>query len=168
MNVSSDVGKGTTFFIHLPAQDETIEIGTTEEEAGDLPRGNGECILLVDDEASILKVTSKTLMAYGYRVLTAANGAKAVAVFAQHQDDIALVLTDMMMPVMDGPAAIRALMRIRPEVKIIGASGLTSKGVLERANLPGVKHFIAKPYSASALLKIVQSCLSNGAKKERT
>jgi CheY-like chemotaxis protein len=95
--------------------------------------------------------------------LTASNGAKAVAVFAQNQEDIALVLTDMMMPVMDGPAAIHALLRIRPELKIIGASGLTSKGVMARANLPGVKHFIAKPYSAAGLLKLVRSCLSDGA-----
>ena len=163
MNVSSDVGKGTTFIVHLPAQNKTVEVSATEEDDGELPRGNGECLLLVDDEAMILKVTSKTLKAYGYRVLTAGNGAKAVAVFAQNQNDIALVLTDMMMPVMDGPATIRALLRIRPSVKIIGASGLTSKGVLARVSLPGVKHFIAKPYSASALLKLVRSCLSDGA-----
>jgi PAS domain S-box-containing protein len=163
MNVTSEVDKGTNFIVHLPAQVDTEEAGLIEQSDEDLPRGNGECILLVDDEAPILKVTSKTLQAYGYRVLTASNGAKAVAVFAQNQEDIALVLTDMMMPVMDGPAAIHALLRIRPELKIIGASGLTSKGVMARANLPGVKHFIAKPYSAAGLLKLVRSCLSDGA-----
>ena len=59
---------------------------------------------MVDDEASILTITSQTLQAFGYRVLTATDGADAVAVYAQHRNEIAVVLTDMMMPVMDGPA----------------------------------------------------------------
>ncbi len=160
MNVYSEMGKGTTFTIHLPAQDEAAEIIAGEEETGDLPRGNGELILLVDDEPPILKVTGKTLKAYGYRILTASDGAKAIAVYSQHKHDIALVLTDMMMPVMDGPAAIRALMRINPRIKIIGASGLTSEGGVEKVRLAGIKNFIAKPYSAPALLQMVQSCLS--------
>ena len=83
---------------------------------------------MVDDEASILAITSQTLQAFGYRVLTATDGADAVAVYAQHQDEIAVVLTDMMMPVMDGAATIHALMRINPTIKIVAASGLNANG----------------------------------------
>jgi len=162
MNVSSAVGKGTTFTIHLPAQSDTEDATPAGEVAVDLPRGNGEWILLVDDEAPILKATGKTLRAYGYQVLTAGNGAKAVAVFAQHKKDVSLVLTDMMMPVMDGPAAIRALWRIDPKLKIIGASGLGSAGGMGKARQAGVKHFLNKPYAASALLNTIRSCISEG------
>ena len=83
---------------------------------------------MVDDEASILTITSQTLQAFGYRVLTATDGADAVAVYAEHKNEIAVVLTDMAMPVMDGPATIHALMRINPAVKIIAASGLNANG----------------------------------------
>jgi CheY-like chemotaxis protein len=92
--------------------------------------------LVVDDEASILTITSQTLQAFGYRVLTATDGADAVAVYAQHKNEIAVVLTDMMMPVMDGPATIRALMRINPAIKIIAASGLNANGAWPKSSGP--------------------------------
>jgi PAS domain S-box-containing protein len=161
MNVYSDVGKGATFTIHLPAKGAVPEAILGDADIDDLPRGNGELILLVDDEASIVRITGKTLLAYGYKVLTACDGAKAVAVFAQRKHDIALVLTDMMMPVMDGPAAVRALLRISPSVKIIGTSGLASEGGVGKAKPSGVKHFLAKPYSAAALLQAIHLCLSD-------
>ena len=89
--------------------------GRNSRKQTSLPRGNGETVLVVDDEASILTITSQTLQAFGYRVLTATDGAEAVAIYAQHKNEIAVVLTDMMMPIMDGPATIRALMRINPD-----------------------------------------------------
>ncbi len=120
-------------------------------------------ILIVDDEASILTITSQTLQAFGYRVVTATDGAEAVAVYAKHQNDIAVVLTDMMMPVMDGPATIRALQRINAAVKIVAASGLNANGAVTKAPEAGVKHFLLKPYTASALLKALRMILNEGA-----
>ncbi len=110
-------------------------------------------VLIVDDEASVLTITSQTLQAFGYRVLTATDGAEAVAIYARHQNDIAVVLTDMMMPVMDGPATIRALARINPAVKIIAASGLNANGDVTKVSEANIKHFLAKPYTAGTLLK---------------
>jgi len=159
INVYSEPGKGTTFKVYLPAMEMSSEARKEQAEQVSLPRGNGETILVVDDEASILTITSQTLQAFGYRVLTATDGAAAVAVYSEHKNEIAVVLTDMAMPVMDGSATIHALRRINPGIKIIAASGLTSTGGLVKASVVGVKHFLTKPYTAGALLKTMRMVL---------
>jgi CheY-like chemotaxis protein len=116
----------------------------------------------VDDEASILTITSQTLQAFGYRVLTATDGATAVAVYVQHLNEIAVVLTDMMMPIMDGAAAIQALKRINPVVKIIAASGLNANGGAIKTSGAEIKHFLTKPYTAGILLKALRAILDEG------
>jgi CheY-like chemotaxis protein len=85
-------------------------------------------VLVVDAEAAILAITSRILQAFGYQIITATDGADAVAMYAQHRDEIAVVLNDMVMPVMDGAATIHALTRINPKIKIIAASGLNVNG----------------------------------------
>ena len=122
-----------------------------------LPRGNGEVVLVVDDEASILTMTSQTLQAFGYRTLTAKDGADAVAIYAQHRNEIAVVLTDMMMPVMDGLAMSNVLRKINPAVKIVGSSGLHANSSV--AQVGGIKHFLPKPYSPEILLKVMRTIL---------
>jgi len=159
VNVYSEPGKGTTFKVCLPAMETSTEAQKEQAEAANLPRGNGETILVVDDEASILTITSQTLQAFGYRVLTAANGAAAVAVYAKHPDEIAVVLTDMMMPIMDGPATIHALLQFNPNVKIIAASGLNTNGSEAQFASAGIKHFLTKPYTAGTLLKSIRAIL---------
>jgi PAS domain S-box-containing protein len=159
INVYSDLGKGTTFKVYLPAAELTSEAQKKRTQLISLPRGKGEMILMVDDETSILTVTSQTLRAFGYRVLTATNGAEGVALYAENKHEIAVVLTDMMMPVMDGPATIYALMKINPEIKIIATSGLNANGSGNRAPGTGVKHLLTKPYTAEALLKTLRAIL---------
>ena len=114
---------------------------------------------MVDDEASILTITSQTLQAFGYNVMTASDGADALAVYVQHKNEIAIVLTDMMMPVMDGAATIQALMRINPAVKIIAASGLNANGGAAKASGSGIRHFLTKPYTAETLLTALRTTL---------
>jgi len=159
VNVYSEPGKGTTFKIYLPALESSAGVQPGSTEVANLPRGNGELILLVDDEASILSITSQTLQAFGYRVLTATDGADALAVYVQHKDEIAAVLTDMMMPVMDGSATIYALMRINPAVKIIAVSGLNENGNAIKSSHSRIKYFLTKPYSAGTLLKTINTLL---------
>lgn len=159
IRLNSEVGKGTCFRIYLPA-----DTGTTcHQDPGvpkALPCGSGEVILVVDDEAAILQVTRLTLEAHGYQVEVATNGADAVAVFAQNVDRIDLVLTDMMMPVMDGPATIQALRRLRPSVPIIAASGVTHNDQRSRSASAGVWHFMPKPYTADVLLRKLAEVLT--------
>ena len=123
-----------------------------------LPRGNGEMILVVDDEASILTITSQTLQAFGYRVLTAKDGTDAVAIYAQHRTDIAIILTDMMMPVMDGLAMIKILKKINPTVKVVASSGLHANNSVAKEG--GINHFLPKPYSPETLLKVMRTILN--------
>jgi PAS domain S-box-containing protein len=159
INVYSEPGKGTTFKVYLSAVESSAEAGEGQSEQPSLVRGNGETILVVDDEASILTVTSQTLQAFGYRVLTATDGADAVATYAQHRDEIAVVLTDMMMPVMDGAAAVYALRRINPTIRVIAASGLNVNGEIDKLSGTGIQHFLLKPYTARALLKTLRTIL---------
>jgi PAS domain S-box-containing protein len=155
MRLDSAPGEGALFSVYLPAQ-----AGSRQDpacaKAIDLPRGNGELILVVDDEAPVRMVTRRMLESFGYRVVLAPDGAQAVALYANQHADIAAVITDMMMPVMDGPATIRALRSIRPDVRIIAASGLHGRDLMPSVEAP---IFLAKPYSAEALLTSLKRLL---------
>ena len=159
LNVYSEPNKGTVFKVYLPANETLGEAQAEQPEESSLPRGNGEVILMIDDEPSIITLTSQTLKAFGYQVLTARDGAEAVALYAQHWGTIAVVLTDMMMPLMDGVAVIRVLTRINPAVKIIAASGLSANGSSAKVAASSVKYFLTKPYTAGTLLKTLRMAL---------
>ena len=162
--VSSEVGRGSAFEVYVPAAD-SRSVSRPPQANGQtkpVPRGNGELILVVDDEAAIRQITKSTLETFGYSVLLADDGAQAIGLFAQRRDDISLVLTDMMMPIMDGPTLISALHRIAPSVRVIAASGLHSGGDVARAALAGAVHFLAKPYTAEAMLTLIGTVLNEG------
>lgn len=152
VNVYSEEGKGSGFKIYLPAI-ESMQAQSAQAAKLDLPMGNGELILVVDDEKAILEITKETLMVFGYKVLTASDGTEALALFAQHQDEVRCVITDMMMPFLDGPATIRALRRLSPNLKIIVTSGLKANGKSAEIAQFGINTFLQKPYTAEALLK---------------
>jgi PAS domain S-box-containing protein len=160
IRVYSELGKGTKFRVYLPAQTEASPAAAAEL-AAEMPRGHGELVLVVDDEVAVRQITQQTLETFGYRVVLANDGAEAVAIYAHRSAEVAVVLTDMMMPIMDGPATIEVLRRINPAVRIIGASGLSSNGHVARANELGVKQFLPKPYTAETLLKALQKVLSS-------
>jgi CheY-like chemotaxis protein len=157
--VYSEVGQGSKFKVYLPANTTPVAANDVAVEQSRLPRGNGELILLVDDEVAIREIAGATLERFGYRVMPAANGAEAVALFAVHRGDIAAVITDMAMPVMDGPAMIVALKSIDASVKIVGSSGLASNDGVAKAVGAGVEHFVPKPYTAETLLKTLKEVL---------
>ncbi|MEP7341682.1 MAG: response regulator [Acidobacteriota bacterium] len=152
LTVYSEEGRGSQFKIYLPAV-EAAQPPVAQTLRADLPLGNGEWILVVDDESAIREIARETLRTFGYQVLTAADGTEALALFAQHRDDVRCVLTDMMMPFMDGLATIRALRRLAPEVKVIVTSGLKANDKTAEAAQLGVTTFLHKPYTAEALLK---------------
>jgi two-component system cell cycle sensor histidine kinase/response regulator CckA len=97
------------------------------------------------------------LQAFGYNVLTANNGAEAVALYAENRKKIDMVLTDLSMPVMDGRATIYALLKINPKAKIIAMSGMDESESVAKASTAGIKHFISKPYTAATLLKTLRN-----------
>jgi two-component system, cell cycle sensor histidine kinase and response regulator CckA len=154
IKISSKVGEGTQFKVFLPAT-ETTKI--TSQENLQPSVGNGESILVVDDETPILTISKKTLQFYNYRVLTANNGIDAIAQYAQHQDEISLVLMDMMMPEMGGEKAIQTLRSMNPQVKIIASSGIESNK--EVAAAVGAKAFLSKPFTSDDLLNTLHRVL---------
>ena len=163
VRVESRLGQGSTFEVCLPA---ALEAAATPPVSppGIQPRGRGEWILIVDDEADIRLVTQKILENQGYSILTANNGAEAVALFSQHARQIALVLTDMAMPVMDGLALIRRLRRIDPEAAVIASTGLGSALDGDKARQLAeldVAAVLEKPYDMETLVKAVHDTLRN-------
>ena len=158
INVYSELHRGSQFSIYIPAI-ETAEATEAGALKADLPLGKGELILVVDDEESIREITRGTLETFGYNVLTANDGTEALALYADKKNDIAAVLTDMVMPFMDGPATIRALQRMNPNVRIIAASGLGTAQRPGEGALEGVSVFLTKPYTAEKLLKTLAQVL---------
>ncbi len=159
INVYSEVGKGSRFKVYLPASATPESAEKVALEQTQLPSGNGELILVADDEESIRIVTQKTLERFGYKVLVAENGAQAVALYASNGSEVAAVLLDMAMPVMDGPATIIALKAMNPDVLIIGSSGQAANGGVAKAVGAGVHHFVPKPYTAETLLRTLRKIL---------
>jgi len=156
--VQSEIGTGTTFKIYLPAS-ETITIQTTKDAEKDLPVGNGELILLVDDEAPIREISKSILEDYGYRVIVAQDGSEAISLYQSYKDDVKAVITDMMMPIMDGAAVIRTLQVLNPSIKIIAASGLADIENISEIKSTNVKAFITKPFATERLLRVLKTVL---------
>ncbi|HLP16293.1 MAG TPA: PAS domain S-box protein [Bacteroidota bacterium] len=158
INVVSELGRGSTFKVYFPAFAPTDDMMPAAQ-SGPLVKGKGECILVVDDEVAIREITKSTLSSFNYSVLTAADGTEALAIFAQHADDIDLVLTDMMMPFMDGPTTVRAIRKINPSVKVITTTGMTEN--FDRTMLADepIQGFLPKPYTAVRLLEAIQQVL---------
>jgi two-component system, cell cycle sensor histidine kinase and response regulator CckA len=154
INVYSEVGEGTSFKVYLPATEIKQPLSQILPEI-EMMAGEGELILVVDDEAPIRKITQSTLEAYNYKVLTASDGREAVAIYTKHKQDISIILLDMMMPSMDGEKAIHALKNINPQVKIIAISGLLFSHKATQVREMGVEAFLSKPCTASELLQAI-------------
>jgi PAS domain S-box-containing protein len=158
LTVHSDVGKGTEFKFYLPA---FIEVMAANESA--LPAGNGEGILVVDDEAIVLVIALTILENYGYRVLTATTGLEAITRLAEKRDTVDLVIANLNMSSMGGNATVNALRKIKPDVKIIATGKLEKPAgdVNEQINFNG---FIPKPFSTKNLLITVHEALAQKGK----
>jgi CheY-like chemotaxis protein len=157
VSVHSQVGKGSQFQVFLPSVE-----NTNKQPAEDfsLPVGQGESILVVDDEAAIIEITKTSLEDYNYEVLTASNGIEAIALYAQHKQKISLVVMDMMMPLLDGLTALRILREMNPKVKIITISGIARDNQLVEATNAGVDVFLQKPYTIYDLTHAIHNVLS--------
>jgi PAS domain S-box-containing protein len=154
----SEPDKGAVFKVYFPAH-RTPALEILEEADSRLPRGNDELVLVVDDEESILDTVQNVLKRFGYRVLLAKDGVEAVALYSRRQKEVRAVITDMVMPIMDGPATVIALKAINPNVKVIGSSGLASQDGAAKAKEAGIRHFIPKPYTTGIILNTLHDVL---------
>ena len=153
IRVQSEMGHGTLFNIFLPVLEALLQ-PTEQDSSHNLPRGNGERILVVDDEEGIREITQRALEAFGYRVIVASSGAEAIGIYQAQKDDIAMVLTDMMMPLMNGSTLILELRKIKQNVVILAASGLASE-----AEEISKENILAKPFTTDMLLRAIRASL---------
>jgi PAS domain S-box-containing protein len=165
ISVYSEPGKGTTFKVFLPAA--TIREDIPQSKTSIVPiQGNGELILVVDDEPNILGITKMILEKHRYGVVSANDGPEALAIFAQQMKSISVVLTDLSMPYMDGVALVRSLKKMRPDLSIVASTGQGEQaGVAELQSL-GVKNFLTKPYDVPKLLRTVHDALREKTEQE--
>jgi two-component system, cell cycle sensor histidine kinase and response regulator CckA len=152
INVYSEVGKGSQFKIYLPATDasETETVVDIEPQMGE-----GELILVVDDEVPVQEITQATLEAHGYKAMTANDGIEAIAFYAEHKHEIKVILLDMMMPALDSVTTIRTLRKLNPQVQIVTMSGLATNESVSKIMNEGVQAFLAKPFTAAELLNLL-------------
>jgi PAS domain S-box-containing protein len=158
ISVYSELGKGTTFKIFLTAAMSDEELQQLKTSIVPI-QGNGELILVVDDEPNILSITKMILEKHRYDVLLASDGTEALAIFAQQMQSIRLVLTDISMPYMDGASLARALRKMKPDLPVIASTGQGEPPGGAEFQALGVKNFLTKPYNTEKLLAAVHETL---------
>lgn len=161
VRVDSRVGRGSTFELYLPASHES-KAGAQDTVLLESPpaRGRNQLILVVDDEAAVRRAVQDTLTRHGYRALTAEHGEEALSLFMQHRAEVRAVVTDMMMPVMDGPELTRRLRQLDERLPILGMSGLTDRAELQRFESLSLGVMLAKPFPGAKLLATLHAALA--------
>ena len=161
VTVDSKIGAGSRFKVYIPAVfNETPESENLPNRNSELPQGHGELILLVDDEEGVLMMAEALLTKSGYRVLTARDGIDAISLYAVNKDEIKLVITDIMMPFVDGVALVKALKNMNRDVRVIASTGQAEKSRLNEFEAHGINVFLHKPYNGKQLMTIVHQNLS--------
>ncbi len=159
VQLESSIGKGTTFTCWFPMLPDAVDPPSAAAPNRRLPRGMGECILVVDDEEAIRSVAERILTRSGYRVLTAQDGREGLEVFLKHREEIDAIITDVAMPEMDGPELIAALRGANADVPIIVSSGFVPEEGAGRLLDAGTEFFISKPFTAETMLTTLRGVL---------
>lgn len=159
VDLYSELGVGTRFKVCLPALVDDAEEEVAQTAMPEVVRGTGEVILLVEDEEALRETALRILERSGYRPIAAAHGVEAVMFLATRRDEVDLVVTDMAMPVMDGPATVVAIRALRPDMPIVVMSGLggADQGRLRELEVDG---FVPKPFSVGQFLEAVSMALA--------
>lgn len=145
ISLYSEEKVGSTFNIYLPLQE--VEKAPDSKTEAQIPHGDGETILLVEDDPAMLDMSRSLLGVLGYRVLAAPSPSEALRMIEEYGETIALVLTDVIMPEMNGRELIDRIREMNPEVKHVFMSGYTADIILHQGVMEGNAHFIQKPFS---------------------
>jgi nitrogen-specific signal transduction histidine kinase/CheY-like chemotaxis protein len=158
ISLNTQAGLGTTFRVYIPAAEASTKDCRLQPPPVKKVLGSGELILVVDDDTHIREMTAAMLSRNGYQVLTAADGTEAVATFAKRSSEISLVITDLIMPRLDGPALASIVQHLNPKTRVMAMSGLSSAGGTVRAERFGGA-FLYKPFKVQTLLSMVHETL---------
>jgi two-component system cell cycle sensor histidine kinase/response regulator CckA len=164
--VESQPGRGTAFTMHFPAVSKTDEVQTPTIDALGATSGR-ETILLVEDEDAVRVIVSAVLRRQGYHVLETSSPSGACAIFERHAGEIDLLLTDVVMPEMNGPALAQRLVSLRPELRILFISGYADMTTPPESGNPNVS-FLSKPFQASVLSERVRQMLARPGRLQAT
>jgi PAS domain S-box-containing protein len=159
VHLETKLGAGSTFCVYIPAAPGDTFGGEKTGGQGESAKGKGELILVVDDEPSVRKLASAILNRNGYRTVTAAEGREGIKLFEQHRQHIRLVVSDLMMPLLDGPGMLRGLRSFAPELKSIVITGLGEENRIAEAKAAGADLILNKPFTADQLLSDVRQLL---------
>lgn len=160
ITVESTPGAGTTFTVYLPRVDESIESAGSGAPSVTTLQGT-ETILLVEDEPSVRALIGKMLEGYGYTVLQARDVFDAVAIGETYREPIHLLLSDIIMPGLNGPDLAQRLVRLRPAIKVLYASGFPKQVVIPLGSISHSASFLQKPFAAETLARKVRECLDH-------
>lgn len=159
IKISSETGQGTTFRIYLPRHpDESPEMKDAKQDMA--TQGGTETILVVEDEGSVLTLTSKMLEILGYKVLPTGNAEMALQMVAQYSEKIDLLLTDVVMPDMNGKDLSERIIAIKPGIRCLFMSGYTADVIARQGILDEAIQFISKPFSLKELDAQVRKSLA--------
>ena len=160
VNIYSEPGKGTTFKLYLPRYSAGAE-AKSEAFPTEIPRGRGETILVVEDETSVLRLARRTLEKLGYDVMTSANPVEAITLAQEHDGEIHLLLTDVVLPDMSGKELAGEISRIRPGIPTLYMSGYTANVIAHHGVLDEGVQFIGKPFSPDSLARKVREAIDS-------
>jgi CheY-like chemotaxis protein len=161
INVYSEPGKGTAVKIYLPRFEGKASEALAES-AAEVPQGHGETVLLIEDEESILKLGQKILERLGYTVLSAGTPGEALRLAETHAGEIHLLITDVVMPEMNGRDLAERIVSIKPGLKCLFMSGYTANAITHSNVLDEGMQFIQKPFSLKNLAAKVREVLDQG------
>jgi len=157
IRVYSEPGQGTAFKLLFPISASEAQT-SAKPKPSDRWQGSG-VVLIVDDEPSVRHVAQRLLHRLGFETLTAADGGEALRVFAEHKDEIRVVLLDMMMPVMGGRETLSALRALQPDLSVVMASGFNEQETISRLAARGMTSFLQKPFEAGELEEAIRRAL---------
>jgi two-component system, cell cycle sensor histidine kinase and response regulator CckA len=159
IDVESVLGKGTTFRLYLPATQAAKPVSVKDEETLDKITGGTETILVVEDEEMLMMSLKIVLVEKGYNVITTGDGLAAVDMYKERKKEIALVLTDLGLPKMNGMDVCTQVKKINPNMRMIVATGFLDPGMKSEFLKAGIRHFLYKPYNLLEVLKLVREVL---------
>jgi CheY-like chemotaxis protein len=162
MRFESHLGQGTTFDLFIPALPVSEPTAAQRQEHA-WPQGTGELVLVVDDESAVREVIRRALEEFGYRVISCGSGAEAIVRFRAAQNEVRLVVTDIMMPEMDGRELALALWALAPDLPILAISGACENASTQRFPTLSLCTVLAKPFTIGELLAAVKKAMAGAA-----
>jgi PAS domain S-box-containing protein len=159
IDVESELGKGTTFRLYLPALQVAAPINVKDEEMLEEISGGTETLLVVEDEEMLMMSLQMVLVEKGYNVLSAGDGLTALKIYQERKSDIALVLTDLGLPNMTGMEVCQRIKKINPNERMVVATGYLDPEMKSEFLKARIQHFLYKPYDLKQVLKVVREVL---------